>query len=69
MAQYVALAGAVLVGGLVSALKLQGSRLHAAQLQLLQIHVNSSLEKPQEAVDRAQERYNQAMEKYNHAKP
>lgn len=64
LAQYAALVAATLIGGLVLALKLQGSRLHAAQLQLLQIHVNSSLEKPQEVVDKARERYNQAMTAY-----
>jgi hypothetical protein len=45
LAEWLALTAAVIVGGLVAVLKVQGSQLHAAQLQLLSQRLDAKAQK------------------------
>lgn len=62
--QWVLLTGAAVIGGLVYALRLQGSRLHRAQVDLLHERVNNTNEKDQESVKAARDRFNKSLSDY-----
>lgn len=57
LAQYAAMGGAALLGLLVVALKVQGSRLHKAQIQLLEVQVEQGLGDAASAVIAAKRAY------------
>jgi hypothetical protein len=65
--QWLYVAGAAIVGGLVVALKVQGSELHAAKVQLLEANLKATLQKPQADVLSAQRAFNDALLEYTNA--
>ena len=58
---------ATLVGILVIVLKLQGSRLHYAQLQLLEANFKAQDQTDDDAVKAAKEAYEKALNSYNNS--
>lgn len=65
LTQWVIVSLAATVGLLVAALRLQGSRLHYAQLQLLEANYNAQDQTDDEAVAKAKEAYKKALDSYN----
>lgn len=64
LAQYIGLTLAILVGGLVAALKIQGSRLHKAQIGLLLSGLERERDLSAVKVAEAKKRYNDAKSAY-----
>jgi hypothetical protein len=65
--EYLAVAITTLITGLVAALKLQGSRLHKAQVDLLASKLQASQDSAQAEVVQAQDAYLKALANYNNA--
>jgi hypothetical protein len=68
LSQWLLILLATLVGSLVGLLKLQGSRLHAAQVALLKVHYEGVQKDDDEAIETAKLRYIQAMKSYTRGK-
>ncbi len=66
--QYATLSLAVALGALVVAFRIQGSRLHSAQISLLTDHLNTLQNQRDQDVATATERFNKALEIYNDSK-
>lgn len=62
--QWLLLSASTVIGGLVIALKAQGSRLHKAQVQLLSIQYSTAIVKQDADVEKAKEAYRTALGLY-----
>lgn len=69
LTQWLLVSGAALVGSLVVALKLQGSRMHGLQVQLLQANFKAQDKTDDDAVLTARKSYAQALQEYNRNQP
>lgn len=67
LTQWVILGVAVVISGLVGALKIQGGRLHKAQIQLLESHMQAVNQADDAAIKVARDRFNQALQAYRNA--
>jgi hypothetical protein len=65
--QWAMLAMAVTIGALVGLLRLQGSRLHRLQVQVLEEHVRTISSQDDTAVQEARSRFNKALQDYRSA--
>lgn len=65
--QLAALSLATLIGGLVIALRIQGSRLHQAQTQLLELRFHASMDQQDARVDAAKAAFSKAKKAYTEA--
>lgn len=68
LTQWVLISMATMIGGLVLALRLQGSRLHKAQVELLGQHLDGVLDKDFTSIDISADRYARASQAYKEAK-
>lgn len=68
LVQWVMLSLAALVGMLVVALKLQGSALHKAQVQLLEQHIKTIDSSDDQSVKTARDAFSKALYTYHSAK-
>lgn len=68
VAQWLGASAALIVGLLVAALKLQGSRLHKAQTELLREQFGRKMEVQDRAVEQAKARWQKALDEYNDAR-
>lgn len=68
LTQYGLLMASLIIGALVTALRLQGSRLHSAQITLLTEHLNNTQNLADAKVDAAKARFKTALEAYNASK-
>jgi len=68
LTQWVILSLSAIIGVLLVTLKLQGSKLHAAQVMLLEQHLASQDEKNADAVKSSKDKFNQAYQEYLRAK-
>ena len=68
LTQWGLLTASVIIGGLVAALRLQGSRLHSAQVSLLTEHLNNAQNQADANVESAKARFAAALEAYNASK-
>jgi DUF1680 family protein len=68
LTQWGLLTASVIIGGLVAALRLQGSRLHSAQVSLLTDHLNNTQAQYDQKVQTAKDRFNAALGAYNKTK-
>jgi hypothetical protein len=68
LTQWALLSLSAIIGILLVVLKLQGSKLHAAQVTILEQHLASQDEKNASAVQSARDRFNQAYQEYKKAK-
>lgn len=68
LTQWALLTASVIIGVLVAALRLQGSRLHSAQISLLTDHYLNAQNLADSKVQAAKERFEAAMEAYNGSK-
>jgi hypothetical protein len=59
---------ALLIGGLVVALKVQGSRLHAAQVALLAARLDAQIVSDDKSISKAMDDYNKAFNDYRRNK-
>lgn len=66
--QYIYFTVALVVGGLVVALRVQGSKLHKAQVQVLQFHYGATMDQQDGKVEASRERYLKALEAYKGAR-
>lgn len=64
LGQWLGLLAASIIGVLVLALKLQGSRLHKAKIDLLREQVHGNMEKNAAATEAARKRYQEALDEY-----
>jgi hypothetical protein len=64
LTQWLLLGMATAIGGLTVALKLQGSRLHALQVQLLEKNIQITISSDDNAVKMARDKFNEAYEAY-----
>lgn len=64
LTQWVILTMAAVISGLVFALRLQGSKLHKAQVELLEQHIRTVDAKDDEAVNVARKRFLKAYNKF-----
>lgn len=55
------------IGGLIVALKLQGSRIHKLKIQLIQQTIENTNEKEEEKLAKLREAYLQSQKEYNNA--
>ena len=62
--QWIILSGATLIGALVVALELQGTRLHKAQVDLLEANLRSKLSVDDSNVQAAQAAFDKALAEY-----
>jgi hypothetical protein len=67
LTQYVAIGVAAVIGFLVMALKVQGTELHALQVKMLEINLNTALVKPQADVDSARKAFQDELFNYTNA--
>jgi hypothetical protein len=68
LTQWGLLTASFIIGGLITALKLQGSRLHSAQVSLLTEHLNNTQNQADAKVDAAKARFQSALDAYNAVK-
>jgi len=68
LTQWILLAMAGIIGMLLVALKLQGSKLHKAQVQILTQHLHTVDMGDENAVKTSRDRFNKAYQEYKDAK-
>jgi hypothetical protein len=66
--QYLYLSVGLVIGGLVIALRLQGSKLHAAQVAVLQSHYRATMDQQDAKVEAAKTRLYQAEKAFEASK-
>lgn len=62
--QIAAISVATIISGLILALRVQGSRIHRLQVQLLELNFHASQDKQDAAVDAARAAFNRAKKAY-----
>lgn len=67
LTQWGLLTASVIIGGLVAALRLQGSRLHSAQVSLLTDHLNNTQAQYDQKVATSKARFQASLDAYNKA--
>lgn len=66
--QWLSIMAVVVIGGLVAALKLQGSRLHKAKVDLLKERLDRKIDERGKKVKVARKKFLEAMDEYRRSK-